>query len=136
MTIGPQSSRNGFVLMEGILALMLFAMVGVPLLVALSDIGDVAFRARREAQLARIVDSELRAAMSLPVLEEGVTTRSLEELGVEIETRVEPMEEMESEEGQLLQQMFRIEVGAVWWEEDEWQEMKADTWRYARLYAQ
>ena len=136
MTVAPQSARNGFVLMEGLLALMLFAMVGVPLLVALSDIGDVAYRARREAQLARIVDSELRAAMSLPTLEEGMTTRSLEELGVEIETRVVPMEEMENEEGALLQQMFRIEVGAVWWEDGEWQEMKADTWRYARLYAQ
>ena len=63
-----------------------------------------------------------------------VTTKSLEEMGVEIETIVEPLEELENEEGQLLQEMFRIEVKAVWWELNEWQELSAETWRYARLY--
>ncbi len=134
MKAAREVSRRGFVMMEVILALTLFAIAGTALSVALNSIGRIAGQARKEMVLARIVDSELRAAMSLPKLEEGVTTKALEEMGVEIETTIEPIEEMENQDGQLLQQMFRIEVKAVWWEENEWQEVSADTWRYARLY--
>ena len=126
--------RGGFVLMEVILALSLFAIVGTALSMARNSSGRIAAEARKEMVVARILDSELRAAMSLPQLEEGVTTKSLEERGVEIETAIEPLEELENEDGQLLQQMYRIEVKAVWWESNEWQEQSVDTWRYARLY--
>jgi hypothetical protein len=123
-------------LMESILALSLFAIVGVALITALNQIGRLAYDARREGRLARILDSELRAAMSVPVLEEGETVKSIDEFKADIKTIIEPLEEVENQDGQLLQQMFRIEVRASWYENNEWNEMFVETWRYARLYQQ
>ena len=57
-----------------------------------------------------------------------------------VQTIITPLEDvigedaLKNEEGRLLQQMFHIEVRASWWENHEWQEMSAETWRYARLY--
>jgi len=34
----------------------------------------------------------------------------------------------------LLSEIYRIEVVANWVEYGEWQEERAETWRYARLY--
>jgi Na+-translocating ferredoxin:NAD+ oxidoreductase RnfG subunit len=121
-------------LMEAVLALLLFAIVGTALMTALNEVGRMAFEARRESVLTRLLDSELRAAMTVPVLEEGETTKSLDELGAEIRSLVEPIEDMENQEGRLLQQMYRIEVVATWWEDDLRKELSAETWRYARLY--
>lgn len=134
MTLRRSDRRGGFMLMEAILALSLFAIVGVALITALNEIGRMAYEARREAILARLLDSELRAAMTVPVLEEGEETRSLDELQMEIKIIVEPLEELENQDGRLLQQMFRVEVQAVWWEENDWSEMSVESWRYGRLY--
>lgn len=135
MTLGRTTRPGGFVLMEAVLALLLFSIVSVALITALNEIGRMAYEARREAVLARLIDSELRAAMSIPVLEEGELDKTLDELGgVDIKTIVEPLEELENEEGQPLQQMYRIAVIASWWENGRWEEMTAETWRYARLY--
>ncbi len=134
MTTGRTDRRGGFMLMEAVLALLLFAIVGTALMTALNEVGRMAFEARRESVLARLLDSELRAAMTVPVLEEGSTSKSLDELGAEIISIVEPIEEMENQDGQLLRQMYRIEVVATWWENDEQKELSAETWRYARLY--
>lgn len=132
----PPADSGGFALLEVVLALLLFAIVGTSLSTALNSVGRIAGDARREMSLTRLIDSELRAAMSLPQLEEGVTTKVLDEKGIEIETLIEPLEELENENGQILQQMFRIQVKAVWWENNDWQEVSAETWRYERLYQQ
>ena len=126
--------RDGFVLLEQILALMVFAIVGVALVTALNEVGRLASQARKEAVLSRLLDSELRAAMSMPTLEEFEETISLEEMKVDMTTIVTPMEEMENEEGRLLQQMWLVRVEATWWQDNEWQERSAETWRYGRLY--
>jgi len=136
MKASRSSRRRGFMLMESILALSLFAIVGVALITALTQIGRLAHDARREGRLARILDSELRAAMSVPVLEAGETVKSLDEFKADIKTIIEPLEEVENQDGQLLQEMFRIEVQASWYENNEWNEMFVETWRYARLYQQ
>lgn len=128
------SHRKGFMLMESILALSLFAIVGVALITALNEIGRLAYEARREGRLARILDSELKAAMTVPILEEGETEKALDEFSIDIKTIIEPLTEIENQEGQLLQQMFRVEVQASWYENNEWNEMFVESWRYARLY--
>ena len=109
MKTGAQD-RNGFILLEQLLALMVFASVGVALATALNEIGRLAFDARREAQLARLLDSELRAVMSLPTLDEFEDTKEIEELDVELTTVVFPIEEMENQDGQLLSRMWLVRV--------------------------
>ena len=80
-----------------------------------------------------MLESALHEALSLPTLEEGKTTLELEDSGMEIDTLIEPIE-IENQDGQLLQEMFRIEVTVFWIEDDEWQERSAETWRYGRMY--
>lgn len=136
MTANQSSHRRGFMLLESILAMTLYAIVGVALATALHEIGRLAYEARREGRLARLMDSELRAAMSYPILEEGETMKVLDEFNADIKTIIEPLPEIENQDGQLLQQMYRIEVQASWYENNEMNEMFVETWRYAPLYRQ
>ena len=53
--------------------------------------------------------------------------------GVIYESLVEELE-LESEEGQPLPEMYRIQIRAVWYENGLQQEEIAETYRYARLY--
>ena len=43
---------------------------------------------------------------------------------------------MENKDGQLLQEMYRIEIKARWFENGEWQERIVETWRYGQMYQQ
>lgn len=135
----PQRRRDaGFLLMDVILALAIFTIAATAFTVALSRLSDAAMLSQRRMKVNRILDSALTEALSTPVLEEGVETVSLRETiagnMVEIDTLVEPMPEMENEDGRFLQQMYRIEVSAHWFENGEGQEETAETWRYGRLY--
>jgi type II secretory pathway pseudopilin PulG len=130
--------RPGFMLMEVVLAIGIFAMVATGFAIALAKTSDLAQTAQRRMQVNRILDSALTEALSWPALEPGTTSVTLsEEIGgatVDVDTVIELIEDMENEDGELLQQMFRIEVSAHWYENGSWQKETAETWRYARLY--
>ncbi|MDE0597094.1 MAG: prepilin-type N-terminal cleavage/methylation domain-containing protein [Akkermansiaceae bacterium] len=140
----PTKRRRGFVLMEVVLALTLFGMVGVAYLMSLQDVAELLREMRREAKITRILDSELRKWMSLPQIEEGEPDPSVLDERDQLEVRVvirpleDAVEEMRftTEEGRVLQQMFHIQATASWYEDREWHERTAETWRYARLYQQ
>lgn len=130
-------AARGFLLMEVILALGIFGIAATAFAVALQKTADLAALTQRELTTTRLLQSALAEAMSYPVLEEGKTTVAVDEMkeqGMEIETTVELMPEMENEDGQLLQEMYRIEVAAHWFENGVPQEQTAETWRYSRLY--
>lgn len=129
--------RKGFLLMEVVLAIGVFAIAATAFAVALHRTSDLASAAQRKLKMTRILESALSEAMSYPVLEEGTTSVAVEEMseqGLEIGTTVELLPEMENEDGQLLQEMYRIEVVARWFENAVRQEQSAETWRYSRLY--
>jgi len=94
-----------------------------------------------EMSIDRVLRSAMIDALSNPNIEEGNERVDYTEMtgdktsftNAEIETIVEPME-LENEQGQLLQNMFRIEVIFHWETEDGWQSQSAETWRYANLY--
>jgi hypothetical protein len=127
----------GFLLLEALLAIGVFAIAVTGFTMALSRTADLADQAQRELAVTRLLQSALAEAMSYPVLEEGTTSVAVEERaaqGMEIETTVELLPEMQNEDGQLLQEMYRIEVAARWVENGVPQEQLAETWRYSRLY--
>jgi Tfp pilus assembly protein PilV len=126
--------KRGFIMMEVLIAVMMFATAGTALVVALNDIGNLSFQLHRTQRLARILDDELSRTLSLPNIEESTQTRSVVELGVDLETAITPIEEMENQDGQLLANMYRIRVSAYWYSEGETQTQSVETWRYARLY--
>jgi hypothetical protein len=123
--------------MEVLLALGVFGIAATGFAVALHRTADLAATAQRKLKMTRLLQSALAEAMSYPVLEEGSTTVAVEEMsdeGLEITTTVELLPEMENEDGQLLQEMYRIEVLATWFSNAVQQEQMAETWRYSRLY--
>ena len=133
--------ETGYVLLEIIIALGLFSAVAVSLVKALHMTSQTASLIQSEMKVERILQSALVDALSDPNLEEGETTVALTELTgddtsfekSQIETIIEPME-LENEDGQLLQNMFRIEVIFHWETDEGWQEQRAETWRYSNLY--
>ena len=136
MTPTIHSGRRGFLLLEVVLALAVFGMAATGFTVALNRMAKVAALAQSEMRVARFMDSALDETLSLPVLEEGETEVEIGEGDKEIKflTTVELLEDLENEEGQLLQEMYRIEVRATWVTNGERQERIAETWRYGRMY--
>ncbi|WP_265595073.1 prepilin-type N-terminal cleavage/methylation domain-containing protein [Haloferula sp. BvORR071] len=133
----PYQRSRGFLLLEVLLALAVFAIAVTGFVMALNQTADLATVTQRELRITRLLESALAKAMSQPVLEEGTTSEAVGEMeaqGMEIETTVEMMPEIENEDGQMLQEMYRIEVAARWFENGVSQEQTAETWRYSRLY--
>lgn len=134
MTHTNHPGRRGFLLLEMVLALAVFGMAATGFAVALNRMAKVAALAQSELRITRILDSALDETISLPVLEEGVTDSQAGETGVDLTTTIELMNEMQNEEGQLLQEMYLIKIEAKWFENSEWQSRTVETWRYGRMY--
>lgn len=128
--------RKGFLLLEMVLALAVFGIAATGFAVALHRMAAAAELAQNELRITRILDSALDETLSIPVLEEGETEVVIGEPGSEIEllTTIELLEDMENEDGQILQEMYRIEVRASWFENRQAQERLVETWRYGRMY--
>jgi type II secretory pathway pseudopilin PulG len=135
----PPRRRRGFLLLEVVLALAVFGMAATGFAVALHRMGQAAEMAQREMRLTRVLESALQETLSLPVLEEGVTSVTLGSPNdvntrIDIDTKIEILDQLENEQGQLLQEMYRITVTAHWFENNAWQERAVETWRYGRMY--
>ena len=134
MKFSVHCSRRGFLLLEMVLALGVFSIAATGFVVALHRMAAAASLAQNELRITRILDSALDETLSLPVLEEGETNTTLEETGIELDTTIELLDEMENEDGQILQEMYRIEIKARWFENGDWQNRTVETWRYGRMY--
>lgn len=137
-----QKTRRGYVLLEIIIAIGLFATVAVSLVKALHMTSQTASAIQDGMLIDRVLRSAMTEALSNPYLEEGTQKVKITDitgddesfLSGEVETTIEPIE-LENEDGQVLQNMYRIEVVFYWRGSDgEWNEQGAETWRYGSLY--
>jgi len=126
--------KPGFLLLEMVLALAVFGMAATGFTVALNRMAATASLAQSELRITRILDSALEETISLPTIEEGSDTIEIGETGVELETTIERIEDLLNEDGQQLQDMFRIRITAKWVENGRSQERSAETWRYGMMY--
>ena len=128
-------TRKGYLLLEVVLAMAIFSLAATGFTLALQKAADASDMAAREMQITRILASALDEALAVPVLEEGEEEiLDLEERQVQIGTLYERMEEMENQDGQLLQDMWRITVTAYFQQDGVEITRSAVTWRYGRLY--
>lgn len=134
MKFNVQKTKRGFLLLEMVLALTVFGIAATGFAVALSRMAETAGLAQSELRMTRILDSALDETLSLPVLEEGVTTTSVGETGIELNTTIELLENMENEDGQPLGELYRIHIEARWYANAAWQKREVETWRYGRMY--
>ena len=131
--LAVRKRRRGFLLMEVVLAMMIFAVMSVGFTRALSAMRKNSRLVSEQMQIAQVVDSALTEALTLSSLEEGETLSLVGENNMEVLTIVEPLE-LENEEGRVLQQMFRITVIASWCKNGQQREVIAEGWRNLRLY--
>lgn len=117
-----------------VLALAVFAIACTGLTVAFHRMAGAASLAQSELRITRILDSALTEQLSLPTLEEGVSQIPVEGTDIELDVVIEPIEDIENQDGELLQEMFHIKVIANWYENGAWQERSAETWRYNPMY--
>jgi prepilin-type N-terminal cleavage/methylation domain-containing protein len=134
MTTGRPSSRQGFLLLEVVLALAIFSIAATGLVVALNRTASVAFNSQSELKITRMLDSALDETVSIPVLEENESSYTVPGTNIELTTTIELIEDLENEDGQILQEMYRIQIMARWFANGEWQERAVETWRYGRMY--
>lgn len=134
MTRPLHPGKRGFLLLEMILALAVFGTAATGFAVALHRMAAVAGLAQSELRITRILASALDETLSLPTLEIGTTNSSVGETGIELNTTIERIEDLQNEEGQALEEMYRIKVEAKWFANGEWFDRRVDTWRYGRMY--
>lgn len=134
--IAAKRRQSGYLLLEVVIAMAIFALAATGFTVALHKSADASDMAAREMQVTRILQSALDEAISIPNLEEGESVQKLEERQIDLVTKYEKMEEMENEDGQLLQDMWRITVTAYFFQGNTELSRSAVTWRYGRLYQQ
>ena len=135
MKIRPRARfRPGFLMLEVVLALAIFGAAATAFAVAIHRMAAAADLAQNELRITRILESALDENLSIPTLQEGTTTTPVGNTGIEIITKIELMQDLENQDGQALQELYRVTVTARWFYNNEWQERVAETWRYARLY--
>jgi prepilin-type N-terminal cleavage/methylation domain-containing protein len=134
MTRPLHPGKRGFLLLEMILALAVFGIAATGFAVALHRMAAVAGLAQSELRITRILESALDETLSLPVLEEGTVNTSVGDTGIELDTTVKLIEDLQNEDGQPLQEMYLITVEAKWFSNGQWQNRSVDTWRYGRMY--
>jgi cell division protein FtsX len=130
----PARRRQGFLLFEVVLAIAVFSAAATGFAVALHQMAKTATVAQNELRITRILDSALDETLSLPVLEEGTVSNPVGNTDIEMITEIKILDELENEDGQPLQEMYLITVTARWFENGEWIERAAETWRYGRMY--
>lgn len=130
----PTRARNGFLLMEVVLALGIFAIACTALVIAFNRMAQTASLAQSELQITRILDSALAEQLSYPTLEEGTMQIPVEGTNIELDVEITPIDDLENQDGQLLQEMFRIEITANWFADGKWQTRSVETWRYNLMY--
>jgi len=95
---------------------------------------EAATLAQTELRITRMLDSALTEQLSFPTLEEGITQIPVEGTDIELDVVIEPIEDLENQDGELLQQMYHIEITANWFADGAWQSRSVETWRYNLMY--
>lgn len=130
----PPKVARAFLLLEVVLALAVFSMAATGFVVALQRMSQAASQAQIEMRVTRILESALSETLSMPVLEPDERVEPVEGEDIELLVQIEPLMELENQEGVELQEMFLIRITARWYENATWQEREVETWRYGRLY--
>jgi hypothetical protein len=134
-----RGGQGGFVLWEAMLALILFGVVSVALIKTLARTSQLAVESQMDVRMLVRLQSKLTEFSKMSNLAEWdgqVETTDPDELGVWTVTSVSRIEDLKTEEGQELQQMYKVVVQAyyhVGWKSEP-EMIDAVTWRYLPLY--
>ena len=132
--LSSRGRKNGFMMAEVILALGIFTIVATSYSKALATLWRTTAYVKEKQVITQIMDSALNEALYLQRLEEGSTEVYIEERDLDLETIVVPLEEMETIDGNFLQNMWQVTVIARFEQDGQDQERVVRGWRYLPLY--
>ena len=132
--LSSRGRKNGFMMAEVILALGIFTIVATSYSKALATLWRTTAYVKEKQVITQIMDSALNEALYLQRLEEGSTEVYIEERDLDLETIVVPLEEMETIDGNFLQNMWQVTVIARFEQDGQNQERVVRGWRYLPLY--
>ncbi|MDA7523288.1 hypothetical protein N9Z91_01490 [Akkermansiaceae bacterium] len=132
--LSSRGRENGFMMAEVILALGIFTIVATSYSKALATLWRTTAYVKEKQVITQIMDSALNEALYLQRLEEGSTEVYIEERDLDLETIVVPLEEMETIDGNFLQNMWQVTVIARFEQDGQDQERVVRGWRYLPLY--
>ena len=132
--LSSRGRKNGFMMAEVILALGIFTIVATSYSKALATLWRTTAYVKEKQVITQIMDSALNEALYLQRLEEGSTEIYIEERDLDLETIVVPLEEMETIDGNFLQNMWQVTVIARFEQDSQYQERVVRGWRYLPLY--
>ena len=132
--LSSRGRENGFMMAEVILALGIFTIVATSYSKALATLWLTTAYVKEKQVITQIMDSALNEALYLQRLEEGSTEVYIEERDLDLETIVVPLEEMETIDGNFLQNMWQVTVIARFEQDGQNQERVVRGWRYLPLY--
>ncbi len=127
------AGRRGSALFELLLAVLIFGVAALALARSLNQVGLLALESKQAAEVQAHVHSLLFEYGFSAELVEGETELPSEDGTITYQVVIEPME-LENMEGLVLPDMFKIRVIASWEEDQQQQEVFAETYRYAPLY--
>lgn len=127
--------QKGFAILEAVLAVLICGVMATGIVLAVKRVANLAFVAKREASLQRIVHNHLMAELTRPRIIEGKNSVQLDEWDIELETEITLKEDLQTQEGTVLNNIFDVTVRAVWWENNDWQKTEATSWRQRELYS-
>lgn len=107
----PSRNPAGFVMLEAVLALALFATVATAMAVALNQLSSASTDMRREALLLRSLESAMTEAAHRRPLVASFETSPVNDFGVSVETQIAPLN-LKNPRGQQLDGVYEISVTA------------------------
>lgn len=127
--------KNGFTLLETLLALMVFSVAVVALVEAVNQLGNTTLNMRREGEVRERLRSLLLENTRLPMPTTLQTdTQRIEEGDVTFTITREPLTGVSNRDAVELQGLYAVRITAQWQEGNEKQQATAETWVFPPLF--
>ncbi len=127
-------TRSGFTLFEVLLALIVFGIAAVALVSTLNQIGEAAFEARQYRTIELSLESLLDEYSKVPQIQALSEDIPAGPDGIAYEVIVEEVTDLQNQDGQPLNGIFRIQARAIWREGRGETSLEAETMRFSGAF--
>ena len=125
---------RGMTLFEVILALALFSSAAVALVVAINTIGSAVLEARSMRAVQQGLESVMDEYSKVPQIAELDKELKPGPDGIAYRVKITLMDKLKNKDGQLISNIYRVQVLAKWLENNQKMEAETETLRYAGMY--
>ena len=136
MTTRVHSTRRkqGFSLLEVMMALALFAAAAVALVETINEVGNITVQARVLRTVEQGLESVLDEFSKTPQMQEREEEIKADDNGISYSVVIKSLDNLKNQDNQVLSGMFGIKVTAHWNLDGKKMESSAETIRYAGMF--